>query len=521
MQVIKTVALRAANNTGQRIREQAAWFYLRHMNIDEDTSPSTAFHALLTRKERESLPAPQGEKEKAVRSQLCTRSALFEAQLYDTINAYTKLFIMSTEDIPTGLRYKLNSDLTSFNEQTTQALMNQSTICIRQNSTADQMAKELLLVWDKASKRLADDIDGAYIQASWYYLLHQFDKAGYHKFQYIVEHQQGLCNTCLSFSNKTFTLNELIQQDLLPPLHPHCRCAVIPVYESSSALEQPVVAASPNADNHSNWYDALLRIPSDARALLNGFVAAQQERIGRGTLSGFLDWLTMGTVSGLYEGLKTRTDAMTKDPSLYNIVNWLTLGTADMVKGAFSPDEPLSLEHWLNSLGVASIAVDTYELAQKYAPAMIDDVAAFENTSAQNAAEINLPEDALIVRDTKYIKYRDDGWSVDYPKYAPDNGFVAGTKHIETLDAGALIDRYGEPGGDFTAPKGTPYKMRSLPYYKNQNVYHVYRVIKPIENVEAGRIAPAFGEWGGGIQYHLPTNVKKLIENGYLEEVKK
>lgn len=228
---------------------------------------------------------------------------------------------------------------------------------------------------------------------------------------------------------------------------------------------------------------------------------------------------SLGTVSGLYEGLKTRTDAMTKDPSLYHIVNWLTLGTADMVKGAFSPDEPLSLEHWLNSLGVASIAVGAYELAQKYAPAMIDDVAAFENAAAQNAAEINLPEDALIVRDTKYIKYRDDGWSVDYPKYAPDDGFVAGTTHIETLDVGALIDRYGGPGGDFTAPKGTPYKMRSLPYYKNQNVYHVYRVIKPIENVEAGRIAPAFGEWGGGIQYHLPTNVKKLIENGYLEEV--
>lgn len=222
----------------------------------------------------------------------------------------------------------------------------------------------------------------------------------------------------------------MIQQDLLPPLHSHCRCAVIPVYESSSALEQPVVAASPNADNHSNWYDALLRIPSDARALLNGFVAAQQERIGRGTLSGFLDWLTMGTVSGLYEGLKTRTDAMTKDPSLYNIVNWLTLGTADMVKGAFSPEKTLSLEHWLDSLGVVSIAFGAYELAQKYAPTMIDDVAAFENTAAQNTVEINLPEDALIVRDTKYV---DESGHVDYPKYAPDNGFVAGTKHIETV----------------------------------------------------------------------------------------
>ena len=64
MQAIKTVALRKAESASRRIREQAAWFYLRHMNINEDTSPSTVFHALLTRKERESLPAPQGEKEK-------------------------------------------------------------------------------------------------------------------------------------------------------------------------------------------------------------------------------------------------------------------------------------------------------------------------------------------------------------------------------------------------------------------------------------------------------------------------
>ena len=445
MQVIKTIALQAANNTAQRIREQAAWFYLRHMNIDEGTPPSTAFHALLTRKERESLPAPQGEKEKAVRGQLCTRSALLEAQLYDTINAYIKLFIMSTEDIPTGLRYKLNSDLTSFNEQTTQALMNQSTICIRQNSTADQMAKELLLVWDKASKRLADDIDGAYIQASWYYLLHQFDKAGYHKFQYIVEHQQGLCNTCLSFSNKTFTLNELIQQDLLPPLHPHCRCAVIPVYESSSALEQPVVAASPNADNHANWYDALLRIPSDAKALLNGFAAAQQERIGRGTLGGFLDWLTMGAVSGLYEGLKTRTDAMTKDPSLYHIVNWLTLGTADMVKGAFSPDEPLSLEHWLNSLGVASIAVSAYELAQSISQPTFRAIQ--ESPSTPNA-----PERA--VKRPTWRQTELDGVT-DYPDHLPQQSFL----HGEVVPYGTK----GSVRPDF-------YRPGSSVDYKNYNI---------------------------------------------------
>ena len=79
------------------------------------------------------------------------------------------------------------------------------------------------------------------------------------------------------------------------------------------------------------------------------------------------------------------------------------------------------MEHWLNSLNVASIAVGAYELTQKYAPAMID-----------------------------------------------DDGFAAGTKHIETLDAGVLIDRYGEPDG--------------------------------------------------GIQYKLPAPIEKLLDE-YLEEV--
>ena len=181
MQVIKTIALQAANNTGQRIREQAAWFYLRHMNIDEDTKAHAVFNGLLTRKEREMLPTPQGEKEKEVRSQLCTRSALLEAQLYDTINAYTKLFIMNDASLPDDLRKKLNAELEQFNAQTTQMLTDKSADCVRRNASADQMAEELLEVFNKAAKKLSGDIDGAYMQASWYYLLHQFDKAGYHE----------------------------------------------------------------------------------------------------------------------------------------------------------------------------------------------------------------------------------------------------------------------------------------------------------------------------------------------------
>ena len=75
------------------------------------------------------------------------------------------------------------------------------------------------------------------------------------------------------------------------------------------------------------------------------------------------------------EQFKAQTTQMLLD------ANWLTLGTADTVKGAVAPEKPLSLEHWLNALGTVSIAAGAYELAQKYAPTMIDDVAAFENTA--------------------------------------------------------------------------------------------------------------------------------------------
>jgi hypothetical protein len=41
--------------------------------------------------------------------------------------------------------------------------------------------------------------------------------------------------------------------------------------------------------------------------------------------------------------------------------DWLTLGTVEMGKGAFHPEESWSAEHWLNSLGVVSLLVGPLE----------------------------------------------------------------------------------------------------------------------------------------------------------------
>jgi hypothetical protein len=127
------------------------------------------------------------------------------------------------------------------------------------------------------------------------------------------------------------------------------------------------------------------------------------------------------------------------------------------------------------------------------------------------------------------------GW-----RYPPDNGFVIlptgqPEEYPLLLAPGERIDRFGSVFGAFLAPVDTPYASRSLPPMSLDNFttgitcnYSLYEVEKPFD-VEAGPIAPAFGQRGLGRQYQLvssllpgdpsPANVMWLLNNGYLENI--
>lgn len=125
-------------------------------------------------------------------------------------------------------------------------------------------------------------------------------------------------------------------------------------------------------------------------------------------------------------------------------------------------------------------------------------------------------------------------------RYPPQDGYELTPdgepiKWQEPLEEGEVIDRYGSEYGAFLAPRGLPYATRSIP---PQNLvgtpakrcnYHVYRVIAEFD-VDAGPIAPWFGQVGGGTQYQLRgalvpgaperLDVLWLLDNGYLERLR-
>ena len=118
------------------------------------------------------------------------------------------------------------------------------------------------------------------------------------------------------------------------------------------------------------------------------------------------------------------------------------------------------------------------------------------------------------------VYFDDKGLKVDNALvFVPDDGGVPGTHQTVTLEPGTVFDRYGSPEGTYTSPEGTPYDARSLAYSENPNAYHKYEVLKPLDSVVMAEVAPAFGCEGGGTQYHMPLNMRELIELGYIKEV--
>jgi hypothetical protein len=92
----------------------------------------------------------------------------------------------------------------------------------------------------------------------------------------------------------------------------------------------------------------------------------------------------------------------------------------------------------------------------------------------------------------------------------------SGRKHLLRDER---IDRYG--GSDFSrffSPAGTPRAARALPPGTADQPLRTFEVVKPFE-VQAGTVAPAFGEIGLGTQYKTPVRLEVLLKRGIIREV--
>ncbi len=124
--------------------------------------------------------------------------------------------------------------------------------------------------------------------------------------------------------------------------------------------------------------------------------------------------------------------------------------------------------------------------------------------------------------DTSKVKYPDDMSKYKKPDgswdWPPNKGFAEPPVE-KVLEPGTVLDRFGENGGRFLSPAGTPYDARALSPDSLSAPYRGFEVLRPLP-VQSGPIAPAFGMPGGGTQFFTGgSTVQDLIRGGYLREL--
>ena len=100
--------------------------------------------------------------------------------------------------------------------------------------------------------------------------------------------------------------------------------------------------------------------------------------------------------------------------------------------------------------------------------------------------------------------------------YHPANNGALGGITTTTLEVGQQIDRFGNLGGKYFSPTGTPLLKRALPSGANTSIYNSFNVTKPF-SVQQSTVAPAFGKVGTGTQYYSPfLNAQELLKGGFI-----
>lgn len=98
----------------------------------------------------------------------------------------------------------------------------------------------------------------------------------------------------------------------------------------------------------------------------------------------------------------------------------------------------------------------------------------------------------------------------------PEGGYADGEPVV--LDAGAMIDRFGDDRGRVFAEDATPFRKRALPPDQLRAGYHRYRVRRPLPMWRAVSAA-WFGQPGGGVRYRAVYPAAELVSMGYLADI--
>lgn len=312
-------------------------------------------------------------------------------------------------------------------------------------------------------------------------------------FQFIATLDKRTSSVCREHDNHVYPIDEAEVGTNVPPLHPHCRSTIAGSIDSKKAtsgsrtslLRKGEYQKVPRNMDYDNWKAVYV---DNSKS----FAEWKRER------------KPLSVTSNGTEVVVRKAQDLAK----------VEIGGARVDAAVSYFDKPNMTEHERMSKNLMPLSDSFLKIV------VLRDL----NASRLKYHKLPLEEFEelryTIGKDEEKRWFSDpDSAGRESPLYPLNDGAV-GTAWSEVLQIGTKLTRFGRATGRYTAPAGTPFVNRAMPYTEAEysDNEHQYVVIKPLP-VKTSVTAPAFNKVGGGIQYKTEESIQYYLDEGYLKEV--
>jgi SPP1 gp7 family putative phage head morphogenesis protein len=369
---------------------------------------------------------------------------------------------------------------------------------VHRGTSVEKLAKEVQermnVSKNNAVRLVRTELNYVHNQAT----LDSLKSANMEYFQFIATIDKRTSSTCRQHDNNIYPVADAEVGTNVPPLHPRCRSTIAGTLDKKASSGSRTVKMAKANKNEPTRYE---KVPRNMD--YDNWKAVYVDKS-----KSFTEWRR--ELKPLTTTSKGNEITIRKAQDLINV----EMGEKRVNAAIQFFDEPNLTEH---------------ERMRKNLIPASDSFLKLVVLQELNASRLKYHKKALEeFEELGYTLGKDKGkrWFSDpdsngqeFPLYPTNDGAI-GKTWPEILVVGTKITRYGRTTGKYTAPVGTPFVNRAMPYTETEysDTEHQYIVVKPLP-VQTSVIAPAFNKVGGGIQYKTKESIQYYLDEGYLKEV--
>lgn len=369
---------------------------------------------------------------------------------------------------------------------------------VHRGTSVEKLAKEVQermnVSKNNAVRLVRTELNYVHNQAT----LDSLKSANMEYFQFIATIDKRTSSTCREHDNNIYPVADAEVGTNVPPLHPRCRSTIAGTIDKKATSGSRTVKMEKANKNEPTRYE---KVPRNMD--YDNWKAVYVDKS-----KSFTEWRR--ELKPLTTTSKGNEIAIRKAQDLINV----EMGEKRVNAAIQFFDEPNLTEH---------------ERMRKNLIPASDSFLKLVVLQELNASRLKYHKKALeefeelgytLGKDKEKRWFSDpDSNGQEFPLYPTNDGAI-GKTWSEVLSVGTKITRYGRTTGKYTAPVGTPFVNRAMPYTETEysDTEHQYIVVKPLP-VQTSVIAPAFNKVGGGIQYKTEESIQYYLDEGYLKEV--